>query len=400
MGSPRRAHKLVLWLAALPIAGTSLTIATLAQMSDGSTDPSHYWQQPLAAQGDAPKNWSKLEQSLAPQDCGQCHAEQLAQWQTSRHAHSFSPGMVGQILSYDADDAAECLQCHAPLAEQRVAFETARGLGVAAPVEKAGLAAAGNSCGGCHLRLYRHFAPSRRGTGAIGASALPAPHDGAFQTTLFEASEFCSVCHQFPAAPAVNGKPIENTFVEWQASPQAAQGVICQTCHMPDRQHNWRGIHDPAMVASGLTPNVTANAEGIRFEITNTGVAHAFPTYVTPKAVMYAVALDDGGAPRAETLRSHEIARQVRYDRDHWIELSDTRLLPGQSAAIELNWDGSDRIKTWLEVIPDDFYESHVFPDLIAAMQPDSDSWRLISEASADAANSHFRLFETELRKP
>ena len=46
-----------------------------------------------------------------------------------------------------------------------------------------------------------------------------------------------------------------------------------------------------------------------------------------------------------DTLRSHEIARQVRYDRGHWIELSDTRLLPGQSAAIELNWDGSDRIK-------------------------------------------------------
>ena len=115
---------------------------------------------------------------------------------------------------------------------------------------------------------------------------------------------------------------------------------------------------------------------------------------------MHAVALDAAGAPQHDTLRSHEIARQVRYERGHWIELSDTRLLPGQSAAIELNWDGSDRIKTWLEVIPDDFYESHVFPDLIVAMPPDSASRRLISEASADAANSHFRLFETELRRP
>ena len=154
------------------------------------------------------------------------------------------------------------------------------------------------------------------------------------------------------------------------------------------------------MVASGLTPQVTANAERVRFEITNTGVGHAFPTYVTPKVVMLAVALDAAGAPRPETLRSHKIAREVRYEDDGWVELSDTRLLPGQSAAIELNWNGSDRIRAWLEVIPDDFYESEVFPGLVNALPPNSDAQRLILKASADGAASRFHLYETELRKP
>jgi hypothetical protein len=389
----------VLLIVPMLVAAAGAMIA-VAQSSGGGVEASKYWQQPLAEQGDPPKNWSQLEQSLAPADCGRCHAAQFAQWQTSRHAHAFSPGLLGQILTFDAADTASCLQCHAPLAEQRLAFEAARTLGVAAAVERDGLAAVGNSCGGCHLRLYRHFAPPQRGTGATGGSALPAPHDGAWRTTLFESAEFCSVCHQFPAALAVNGKPLENTFVEWQSSPQAAQGVTCQTCHMPDRQHLWRGIHDPAMVASGLTPRVMKDADGVRFEIANTGVGHAFPTYAAPKVVMHAVALDAAGAPRPETMRSHEIVRKVRYEGDHWIELSDTRLLPGESAVVELDWNGSDRIRVWLEVVPDFFYQSEVFPDLLDALPLNGDPRKLIVKASADVAVSQFRLFETEVRRP
>jgi hypothetical protein len=398
MQPSRRICLLVLPIIAAPVAAASLAIVAIAQMPAGNVDASGYWQQPLAAQGRPPKSWTKLEQSLAPADCGECHAAQFAQWQSSRHAHAFSPGLLGQILVYNAADTAECLQCHAPLAEQRLAFEAARGLGAE---ELAGnLATAGNSCGGCHLRHYRHFAPPQRGTGVTGASALAAPHGGVLRTTLFERAEFCSVCHQFPASPAVNGKPLENTFVEWRASPQSAQGIVCQTCHMPDRRHLWRGVHDPEMVASGLTPQLTANAKGVRFAITNTGVGHAFPTYAAPKAVMRAVALDADGLPRPQTQRAYVIARDVRYQDDHWVELSDTRLLPGQTAAIELDWDGSDRIWAWLEVIPDDFYTREVFPGQLDGFPLGSAARALILKASADAAASAFRLFETELRKP
>ena len=115
---------------------------------------------------------------------------------------------------------------------------------------------------------------------------------------------------------------------------------------------------------------------------------------------MHAVALDAAGAPRPETLRSHEIARHVRYEGDQWIELSDTRLLPGQSATVELDWDGSDRIRAWLEVAPDEFYATEVYPSLLQSLPASGDATRLIAQARADAVSSGFRLFETEVRRP
>jgi hypothetical protein len=371
-----------------------------AQIANSRFDAAAYWRRPLAPQGAPPAKWSPLEQSLKPEDCGQCHRDQFEQWRTSLHAHAFSPGLVADALAYTAEATAACMQCHAPLGEQSTAFETARGLGMAHRPDEQGLAAAGNACAGCHVRHHARFGPPQRGTAAVGPSKVATPHGGVFRTTFFESAEFCGSCHQFDAALAVNGKPLENTFVEWQASPQAAQGVTCQTCHMPDRQHLWRGIHDPAMVASGLTPHITADAAGVRFEITSSGVGHAFPTYVTPKVVMYAQGLDRAGSPQPESLRSHVISRVVRSENDRWIEVSDSRLLPGQSAAIELPWNGSERIQVWLQITPDSFYETEIYPDRLERLSPGSAAAQLIMQAKAEAAKRSFRLFETELRRP
>ena len=374
--------------------------ATVHAQSGGerALDLDAFWHQPLASQRKPPAQWSPVEGSLAPADCGQCHAEIHAQWQTSRHAHAFSPGLVAQILTYDAAETAECLQCHATLAEQREAFEAARERGLGHRSDAQGLAAAGNSCGGCHLRDWRHYGPPQRETGSTGASALPAPHGGVFRSAAFEQAEFCSTCHQLAADTAINGKPLQNTYAEWRASPQAAQKMVCQTCHMPDRAHLWRGIHDPAMVAKGLTPQFQVDAQKARFEIANTGVGHAFPTYAVARVVMQAVALDRDGSPQLQTLRSYVIARRMRYEGNGWVELSDTRLLPGRSAAIELAWNGSNRIRVWLDIIPDDFYAREVFPGLIQTLQ--GQARELAVQAQAAATVSPFRLYETELRRP
>ena len=380
------------WLA---IATLFIGATAYSQTADKQKlDLDAYWRRPLATQGEPPAHWSPVERSLAPADCGQCHADVFAQWQTSRHAHAFSPGLVAQILDMDAAETGECLQCHAPLAEQRQAFEAARARGMAHLSDEQGIAAAGNSCGGCHLRHNHRFGPPKRGTGITGPSALQAPHGGVFRTAAFEQAEFCSGCHQFSADAAVNGKPLENTYAEWRASPQAAQGIVCQTCHMPDRAHLWRGIHDPGMVASGLTPRITADADKVRFELTNSGIGHAFPSYTVPTVVMNEVALNADGSPRLETLRSHMIARRVHYDYGSgaWSELSDTRLLPGQSAAIELAWNGSDHIRVWLEVNPDAFYATQVFPGLIETLPDHGEARKLASRAEDVANSSGFRL--------
>jgi hypothetical protein len=382
----------------VPVFGTLLLTAAAGQV--GTPTLESYWRLPLASQGPAPAGWSRDERSLAPQDCATCHAEQFAQWRTSRHALAFSPGFIGHLLNFDAADTAECMQCHAPLDEQRTAFEAARARGLAHLPSDQGLAAAGNACAGCHVRAHTRFGPPRRGTGATGPSAPTSPHGGVNRTAFFESSEFCSACHQFPAGLAVAGKPLENTYEEWKASPQAARGMTCQTCHMPDRRHLWRGIHDPDMVASGLTPRASADAEAARLEIANTGVGHAFPTYATPTVILFAIALDAAGTARPETLRARVIARRVRHDGQQWQELSDTRLLPGQSAAIEMPWNGYERVRVWLEVVPDDFYETEVYPGLLASLAADSEPGWLIAKARADAAASRFRLFETDLRRP
>jgi hypothetical protein len=185
----------------------------------------------LPRTGEPPKLWSILEQSLSPSDCGQCHVEQYQYWRQSSHAHAFSDGLVGQLLTFDAAATAACMQCHAPLAEQRAAFEAARATGGANVRDRQGLAAFGNSCGGCHVRQYRRFGPPQRVTGAVGPSELPAPHGGVLRTPLFETSEFCAVCHQHPAKPAVSGKPLENTYVDWKASPQAARRDLPKLSH-------------------------------------------------------------------------------------------------------------------------------------------------------------------------
>lgn len=154
------------------------------------------------------------------------------------------------------------------------------------------------------------------------------------------------------------------------------------------------------MVAAGLTPRIAVDTDKVRFELVNSGVGHAFPTYIVPTVVMNVVALDADGVPRPDTLRSHVIARHVNYDGTQWTELSDTRLLPGQSAAIELPWNGSNRIHVWLDVIPDDFYATQVFPGLIRTFPAESEARSLALQAEAAVSSSGFRLYDTELRRP
>ncbi|HJP19365.1 MAG TPA: hypothetical protein QF468_12015, partial [Nitrospinota bacterium] len=44
-----------------------------------------HWKFPISPQGPPPKNFSDLESSLDPDDCGTCHETQYEDWQTSRH---------------------------------------------------------------------------------------------------------------------------------------------------------------------------------------------------------------------------------------------------------------------------------------------------------------------------
>ncbi|MBI3444312.1 MAG: hypothetical protein HY055_02850 [Magnetospirillum sp.] len=362
--------------------------------------PKGYWDQPLKPQGRAPQAWSDLEASLDPQSCGACHADKLEEWRGSLHAKAFSPGLIGQLLSFSPQETQDCLNCHAPLAEQAAAFEAARRQGKGHLAASQGLAAAGNSCGGCHVRGHKRFGPPQRGTAATGPSLGESPHGGVTRTADFERPEFCGTCHQFSADQAINGKPLENTVEEWRQSPQAKAGQTCQTCHMPDRKHLWRGIHDPATVEAGLEAKVVTDRDRIRVTLTSRAVGHAFPTYVTPKAILHAVLIDGRGQARPETEATVLIQRRVAFDGTDWRELSDTRLLPGQSAGVEIAWGDATQARVWLEVQPDDFYHVETYSQLLRDLPPKSAARRLIAEADARAAASVYSLFAQVVSRP
>ena len=90
----------------------------------------------------------------------------------------------------------------------------------------------------------------------------------------------------------------------------------------------------------------------------------------------------------------------VAYSGGRWIESSDTRLLPNQSATLSVPWKGYDRVRFWLEVHPDDYYDRRIYDSLLASFDQAGPATTLIAEADALAAKSSFRLFEMELTPP
>src|SRR5438093_5504266 len=366
-----------------------------------------HWSRPLASQGPPPARYSPLEASLHPEACGACHPAQLADWRESLHAAAMGPGVAGQLVEMresDPQSALACFTCHAPLAEQ--ASLLARGAAaVANPEYDAALGGKGLPCAGCHVRGHERFGPPRRdGSLASGAPRETLPHDGVTRTPAFLRSEFCGSWHQFaPDGFALNGKLLENTYNEWKASRFAREGGQCQDCHMPERRHLWRGIHDADMVRSGLTITAAAGAARYRpgdvavvtLRVTSTRVGHAFPTYVTPRVVLSAELVDGAGQVLAGSRREKIVGREVALDLSR--EAFDTRLRPGQSVilAYRMKVPGPGmRARLAVVVEPDAFYVGF-FETLLR--QGAGRGEPQIRQALETARRSPFSVFEREL---
>jgi hypothetical protein len=333
-------------------AGVALVIATgvavylfgtdFRQRAPGTAAPNDavaaflaaHWPDPLPAQGEPPPQFTPLEASLAPEACGQCHTEQYRDWRASLHSHTVGPGLLWQFRLMDQRAANTCLRCHAPLAEQKALMAIEHGW-PAAPATRppayvsAGLHRQGLVCAACHVRSHTRFGPPAR-----SVSPTPVPHGGFRADAAFQDSRFCAVCHQFPESGSrLNGKLLENTYEEWRASRAAAAGQACQSCHMPERRHLWRGIHDPQMTAAALTSAIEVSTLGTgrlraQSRVTNTGAGHHFPTYVVPEVVLALTLVDPRGRRGGEIARS-EIARRANVELTQ--ELSDTRIASGES---------------------------------------------------------------------
>ena len=364
-----------------------------------------YWQTPIPPQGEPPKRFSALEASLDPEMCAACHRQQYDDWKTSLHSKSMGPGVLGQtvdLIRSDPETALLCYACHAPLSEQQ---EKIRAAATGALVDNrafdAKLQRHGATCAGCHVRGHQRFGAPRR-DGSL-ESALPRdqlPHNGVTRTIAFERAEFCRGCHQFSEdGLAVNGKLLENTYNEWREGPYAKAGMACQQCHMPDRRHLWRGIHDPDMVRQAITvevkPGKARYAVGERLQatvaVTNSGAGHYFPTYVTPKVFIRTELIDAGGKTVKGTFKEDVIGRELPLDLSR--EIYDTRIPPKGTHTfryVQRVPAKGLRLKVAVVIYPDHFYTK-----FFQATIPNAEAGRARLEAALAASQrSHFTVFE------
>lgn len=351
---------LVWWYRQSPEAAASRDVEVFLQQ---------HWRLPIPPQGTPPQHFAPLEASLHPQDCGVCHPQQYQDWQQSRHSRSMGPGVYGQLLEMEQSDPAGatlCATCHAPLSEQLPHVEQGGAYRPNASFD-ARLRQAGLVCAACHVRQHQRFGPPRRPESPPPPADTVLPHGGFTATEAFQRAEFCTGCHQFnPNDFALNGKLIENTYEEWRQSPYATAGVQCQDCHMPERRHLWRGIHDPDMVRQALTVTITpetlsytpGNPMQVVITVTNSGAGHFLPTYVTPKLVVQAHLLDTHGAPLEGSAYEAVIGREVTLDLSQ--EVYDTRIPPKASQAFTYTQTmpaTAATLRVRMVVHPDHFYQ-------------------------------------------
>lgn len=322
-----------------------------------------HWAEPIAAQGEPPRDFGAVEASLGPQACGQCHVPQWQQWQTSLHARAMGPGLRWQLHVMDQAAANRCLRCHAPLAEQKalVAQEMgwpARPSSPPPPHVPQDLAERGLVCAACHVRGHRRYGPEPGADRPLqGAKA----HGGFEATAAFSDSRFCAACHQFPADwPRTNGKLHEDTYEQWKASPFAGRQT-CQDCHMPGRQHLWRGIHDRETTRRAIEVELAVSAQAGQRAVAvaivrNVGAGHHFPTYMVPK-VELRFELVTAAARIA-------LGRRVigwTVDTDLTREIEDTRIPAGESRRFEIDFERPPAAAGELELVvvvrPGEHYE-------------------------------------------
>lgn len=369
---------------------------------DGVRFTEAFWQFPVPFQETPPSYYPNRVSNLDPASCGSCHQEQYADWRRTRHALSMSPGIRGQLIDADRAFVSGCLQCHTPLSEQYDYLPSSTGSWVTNERFDSTLQSHGLVCASCHVRAHQRFGPPFSAVRSSAAVIGEGHHGGAVTSAAYEDSRFCSPCHQFDeGGVGLNGKLLENTYNEWLQSPQARAGQTCQTCHMPDRRHTWKGIHDPDMVRDALELSVdlerNRRAVRARVRLTNEGAGHHLPTYVTP-AILVTVRLLDasgGSVPGTEAVRA--IQRRVSLLPGDFKELFDTRIPPGGSWVFDYEIERPDEatvIEIRIDVHPDQHYNGF-FRDFVASSER---AQALIDEAFEITEKSPYHLLTRRLQ--
>jgi hypothetical protein len=354
---------------ALPLGGAGLRAMPAEQIAADRAAPIAAWPgggddaivfgAPVPPQGPPPASLAPAQASLHARPCGRCHAAQLRAWQPSIHGAAASPGLLAQTeFAMPARQRANCLRCHAPLAEQ---------------ASDPQLLAEGVSCAGCHLRGW-----VRQGPPHVSSSLLPLPGYPAVQRGLYERADLCLPCHQLPPRDAVAGRPLLDTYREWLHGPYMPRGIQCQHCHFPERAHTVLGVHDRETFRQGIALTAEAHRAGpdvsVLASVANVGAGHFLPTTTTPAAWLAIALIDAHGQPIAGASARYRIGRDVWFD-GTWHERADTRIPPGESLHVARAWRAGRTAEAafariTITVHPDDYYERFYTRELAGTLAP------------------------------
>ncbi len=223
-----------------------------------------------AIAGDGPEGSLSYDAFESDDICAECHGDIARQHAQAMMAQSFTHHWdeieyfelaLPHALKEEkvAGVKAGCNGCHAPLAFLAGDIPPKR------PAEGT-RANEGVSCDVCHsitgfdgdvpFNFNFVIAPGETKQGV--RNGTESPHHEIAANPFLMTAEFCGICH--------NEKDpwdqwVKATHLEWQKSPQAKAGIVCQDCHMPPaagnsapetggadhpdvRQHLFHGAHD------------------------------------------------------------------------------------------------------------------------------------------------------------
>lgn len=278
--------------------------------------------------------------------CG-CHAALIEHWRPSMHAKALTDPLY--VYKLEEGEKATggalgplCNGCHAPVAVMAGELSSID----RSKVSEVGLE--GVTCDFCHQvsgtqgTLVGDTSTAVSGDG-VKRAQIKDPKQGdahrAAYSQFHETAEFCGNCHNVNHPG--NGMHLEATYTEWKNGPYAAEGVVCQDCHMtpgpgvikpnegkaaasgPTREHVYKMTFAGGNVALGdaahaeerlksaakLELDVPLVAEGgevvVRTTITNVGAGHYLPTGLTEIRQMWleVTATDDDGTELLEERR-------------------------------------------------------------------------------------------------
>jgi len=260
--------------------------------------------------------------------CG-CHAAFVDQWSVSMHAKALTdPIYLYELkLGEEATGGALgpfCNACHSPIgvmAGELTSLDQSK-------VSPGGME--GVACDFCHQvngtagDVIGNTSTAVTGDGVkLGPISDPKPgtaHKAAY-LEFHRTAEFCGNCHNVNHPG--NNMPLEATYTEWKNGPYAAEGVVCQDCHMtpgpgvikpregkaaadgPVREHVPMmtfaganvGLGDPARAEERLQsaakldlriPEIVEGGEvAVQTTITNIGAGHYLPTGLTDMRQMW-----------------------------------------------------------------------------------------------------------------